>query len=1144
MGIIKRAASVLLAFAMLHGTVLAYDNISDTFDDADVIYVAPDGSDTGDGSIGQPLATMKAARDMARKITANKDIYVVFRGGSYTVRETVEFSSSDSGKNGNKIVYISYPGEQAVFNGGIKITGWQFYKDGIFAAEVDDAENFRELYVDGKRQPRAATKLLQGIGFDENQTSVKVLTSDLPEQITNQDCLETMNTYKWRQYWLPVERVFKEGNYTKLYYDEAEIQTYTSRFNFEWTGETYFRLENALEFLDEEGEWYFDKYEKKLYYKPESGTDITKSEVYAPVIEKFIDIKGDGFDNPIENFEIRNLTFLYGGWTYPSEGGYCSVQATSVVGENGGAYAAMTPGHIEVNYAKNFTFSGNTVAHMAVTGLNVENAVSNSNISGNVFYDIGASAVTVGSTKHDQADRIREIPDNISTDNNIIRYAGMGYYGAPGITYYYTTNSSIVHNDIENTTYSGVSIGWGWRETPIQHNNLIGYNRIGNFNTKVIDGAAIYSLSSNVESGYVGNYVFGVNAPFNSGALYHDQNSRGFEDYDNVIDSENPSYLMYDLNDNDEIIIRDTYTNTLNIINYKREGKDIKVYNIHYVKNDEWPDRAVEIMNNAGPEGKYRNDVYEKLGVIASDNAVRKPILRALGVGYTEGNLFYPLYQAAAEKEDLKTPFNEENGSVAFDAIDINGEYIGYDMSKKAFVGVLGNENWVGEYKARGALTIQTCQYDIENAHKLTGKPRVGYKVNFNTPGKYYIFARARALGSAENAVTVYLDDNEIGKLSVHNNFAWSGKNSMGDLTMEITEPGVHEIEFETMSDIYFDRFWFAQNPSAELYDGSVIAGPVSSKRYSEKVSYVDVPVKLSEEELPEALEERVNIALNKPATASSYLELAPGYNPYKAVNGVFTDDWLTEETNENAWWQVDLEKQYKLTEIGLVFRTTANQEKTRSNFEVLASNDESFNTYTKLYDSAGTTVGFKEELSIPIDNDERFRYIRVRKTAREAMGIAECRVYSEENLGLDTNEVYFSSDKAGKYGVDKAIDNDISTHWSEGFEKNYWIKVKNKSGGAISKVQLYIRNDVNIPELFEDFELRASNDYDFENYVVLTDNFIRNGNVLTGTSNDPNSYEYIMLIKKKGFIGISEVRFFTRGMALDGTESPTCEEE
>ncbi len=1136
MSIIKRIISALTVFTMVQGavSVLTAVQADALFENAEIIYVAPGGNDKNSGTEKKPLATFEGARNMVRQIDTDKDIYVVFRGGTYNVRETVELNNQDSGRNGKRVIYTSYPEENAVFSGGEKISGWKPYKDGIFVADVPGLENFRELYADGKRQTRAATKFISGLGFDENQTALIVLTSDLPSYIKNQDCLETMNTYNWRQYWLPVERVFREGNYTKIYYDKDEIQTYTSRFNFEWSGKSYIKLENALEFLDEDGEWYFDKYEKKLYYKPEQGMNINSAEIYVPVIEKFIDIRGKSVDDPVKNLEIQNLTFLYAGWTYPSEGGYCSVQATSVVRENGGAYAEMTPGHIEVNYARDIKFSGNTMAHLAAVALNAENAVFDSFVSANVFYDIGASAVTLGSTKHDNSVRCVEIPDNVVVDSNVIRYAGMGYYGAPGIAYYFTTNSKILHNDIQNVPYSGISLGWGWRETPYQHDNLVGYNKIGNVNTKVVDGSPIYSLGSNENSGYVGNHVFGINAPFNSGALYHDQNSRGFDDYDNVIDSENPSFLFYNLNDNDEITIRDTYTNTLNIINYKHEGKDIKVYNIHYVKNDEWPERAREIMDFAGPEEKYRAEIYKKLEAVERSISVKKPIIRALGVGYVEANLFYPVSQDVADKADLKTPYAEENGNVVFDAIDINGGYTGYDESKKAFVAVLGNKSWVGDYVSRGALTIQSCQYNIENSDKLTGKPRVGYKVHFNTPGRYNVFVRAKASGELADAMSVYLNSTEVGKLSIHKGFSWCGKSSAGDMTVDIPSAGEYEIAFETMSDIYLDRIWLSIKPPEELFDGSTAQGEISSKRYSDTISYVDVPLKLSGDKLPPVLGKRENIALKKPATASSYMGQSTGYLPANAVNGRINDDWLTEETKENPWWQVDLEKEYKITEIGLVFRTSADQPVTRRNFEVLASNDESFNVYTKFYSSGDKVVGFKEELSIPVESEESYRYIRVRKTLPEAMGIAECRVYSEETVKLKPAGVWFSSEKDGKYGTQMAVDNDTSTYWSDGFKKDYRVIFRNDSGSAISMVKLHMRSDVNIPALYEDFEIRASDDYNFENYVVLCDNFLRRGNAISATASDPNSYKYIMIIKKKGFIGVSEIELFTRGTALD----------
>ncbi len=95
-----------------------------------VIYVAPNGNDSNDGSEASPLATLKGARDKVRSIKASgfpeKGITVYFRGGEYRWSETVEFTDADSGTQSGKIVYASYPGETAVFTGGVRIPGSEF----------------------------------------------------------------------------------------------------------------------------------------------------------------------------------------------------------------------------------------------------------------------------------------------------------------------------------------------------------------------------------------------------------------------------------------------------------------------------------------------------------------------------------------------------------------------------------------------------------------------------------------------------------------------------------------------------------------------------------------------------------------------------------------------------------------------------------------------------------------------------------------------------------------------------------------------------------------------------------------------------------------------------------------------------------
>ena len=66
-------------------------------DDGIVFYVAPDGSDSGDGSLTSPFATLSAARDAVRKVSgsASGDITVYLRGGDYRLTEPVVFDTRD-----------------------------------------------------------------------------------------------------------------------------------------------------------------------------------------------------------------------------------------------------------------------------------------------------------------------------------------------------------------------------------------------------------------------------------------------------------------------------------------------------------------------------------------------------------------------------------------------------------------------------------------------------------------------------------------------------------------------------------------------------------------------------------------------------------------------------------------------------------------------------------------------------------------------------------------------------------------------------------------------------------------------------------------------------------------------------------------
>ena len=85
-------------------------------------------------------------------------------------------------------------------------------------------------------------------------------------------------------------------------------------------------IENALELLDEPGEWYLDRPAKTVYYMPRQGEDMTNAEVIVPAVEKLVELRGT-LDRPVHNIRFEGLTFQHGGWLLPNKIGFVDVQA-------------------------------------------------------------------------------------------------------------------------------------------------------------------------------------------------------------------------------------------------------------------------------------------------------------------------------------------------------------------------------------------------------------------------------------------------------------------------------------------------------------------------------------------------------------------------------------------------------------------------------------------------------------------------------------------------------------------------------------------------------------------------------------------------------------------------------------------------
>ncbi|WP_330327698.1 RICIN domain-containing protein [Streptomyces pseudovenezuelae] len=127
------------------------------------------------------------------------------------------------------------------------------------------------------------------------------------------------------------------------------------------------------------------------------------------------------------------------------------------------------------------------------------------------------------------------------------------------------------------------------------------------------------------------------------------------------------------------------------------------------------------------------------------------------------------------------------------------------------------------------------------------------------------------------------------------------------------------------------------------------------------------------------ALSAKLNLAYNKPASASTVLNSGVGAS--KANDNDSSTGWSPTGTDTSAWWQVDLGQAYQLGQYSLTMRQDIDQPETRSNFEIRASNDPSFATYTVVGRQDSTTLPMASTLTGNIDIRQKFRYVRVAKT-------------------------------------------------------------------------------------------------------------------------------------------------------------------
>jgi len=243
-------------------------------------YVAPNGSDNNPGTLKKPFATIVRARDAVRPMIAkmNSDITVWIRGGRYHLSEAIVLDDRDGGKDEHRVIYRNYKDEKSVIIGGVPVTGWTEYENGIMKASVGKDFEFWSLLVDDKLATMAREKNWQ---------------TKRPKSVRN---VQVYYQGAWMSEYLKVTSLDPESGKFVMAFPRAQ---YANKYHY---------LQGSYTFIDEPGEWALDSDSGTLYYYPKSPAELKN--IVRPTVKSIFQIRGRSDSQQVRNVVIEGLQLL------------------------------------------------------------------------------------------------------------------------------------------------------------------------------------------------------------------------------------------------------------------------------------------------------------------------------------------------------------------------------------------------------------------------------------------------------------------------------------------------------------------------------------------------------------------------------------------------------------------------------------------------------------------------------------------------------------------------------------------------------------------------------------------------------------------------------------------------------------------
>ena len=435
-------------------------------------FVAVDGNDQNPGTLGQPVATLRQARDLARKVSDQPRRIFIQPGTYYDV--SVGLGPEDSGLTieGSRLGKVILAGGELITNWNSQPNGWLTADLPPYPASVLDyptlhkSWDIKALVVNHEWRPKSRypksgfltnlnewhTEYRGNVGGSwgrnptvDESSALKYHPGDIPDGLVPADTDVTVY-HTWDA---AFGRVKSNDVAHAILHLVPEGPQPLGAF-----GLHDYVLWNTPQGMTRPGQWMHEHGPQRINYIPRASETADSLRLIAPSALTIIGIRGTA-EHPARKITLRNLYFT------------CT---TSSIG-SGGTMELDKEAAVSLAHAEDCTLTGLEFRNVGAWGINGKSGNHGAIIQECVAEDCGAGGIALAGNKAE-------------VRNNTVLNVGLLFPAGTGIVCH-GSNGQVISNRVANCTFDGIACGSGT-------NTTIAWNTVSNALSVLRDGGGIY----------------------------------------------------------------------------------------------------------------------------------------------------------------------------------------------------------------------------------------------------------------------------------------------------------------------------------------------------------------------------------------------------------------------------------------------------------------------------------------------------------------------------------------------------------------------------------------------------------------------------------------------------------------------------